>query len=392
MTSRELRHKRKALVDEQRRVMQPALEAARGFNADEQVALDKMDADLAGLDALIARVERVETEERAFVPESQRETAIAQTAQASDTNAAYRDAFWSYVRHGAVNGEFRAMSVGTDTSGGFTVPDEFRRQLIVGLDELNVMRGISSVFTSTSGTLTIPSNTTRVSAAWNTEAGAYTESTPVFAEVTWSAHKASSLVKVSEELLNDSAFPLEQWLANEFARALAEIEETAFVAGTGSGQPKGVVGGSELGKTATATNAITANELMDTYHALGRGYRARASWLMNDSTKAAIRKLVTGVSGDLTYIWQPGLSAGEPDKLLGQPVLTSPDVDAIAATKKVVVFGDFSYYYIVDRQQIGMQRLNELYAANGQVGFRIFKRTDGKVALASAFKHLLTAT
>jgi len=387
MTSQELRAQRKALVDEMRRVIEDV-----AIPVSERVEkTTKIEAGIDELERLIARCERVETDERGFVPESQRESAVVPSATVTDTQAQYRDAFWNYIKRGAQSGEFRAMSVGTDTSGGFTVPDEFRRQLIVGLDEMNVMRGLSNVITSTSGTLTIPTNTTRVSAAWNTEAGAYTESTPVFGEITFSAYKASSLVKISEELLNDSAFPLESWLAGEFARALAEIEETAFVVGDGSSKPTGVVGGSGLGKTATATNAITADELMDVYHALGRGYRARATWLMNDSTKKAIRKLVTGVSGDLTYIWQPGLSSGEPDRLLGQPVVTSPDMSAIATGVKAVVFGDFSNYWIVDRQQIGMQRLNELYSANGQVGFRIFKRTDGKVVLAEAFKHLILA-
>lgn len=385
MDSRELRAQRKMLVDEMRRIVESSIPVS-----EKTEKTDKIDADINALEALIKRVERVETEERAFVPESQRETAVVATATATP-EAQYRDAFWNYIRRGAQAGEYRAMSVGSDTYGGYTVPDEFRRQLIQGLDELNVMRGLATTITSSSGTLTMPTLTTHASATWKTEAEAYAETTPAFSEVTFSAHKATALIKVSEELLNDSAFPLEQWIAGEFARALAELEETAFVVGTGSGQPTGVVGGSTLGKTATATNAITADELMDTYHALGRAYRRRASWLMHDSTKKAIRKLVTGVSGDKTYIWQPGLASGEPDMLLGQPVYTSPDMAEIGTGNKVAIFGDLSYYYIVDRQSISIQRLNELYAGNGQVGFRIFKRTDGKLTLATAAYHLINA-
>lgn len=385
MDSRELRAQRKQLVDEMRRIVESDLPVS-----EKTEKTDKIDADINALEALIKRVERVETEERAFVPESQRETAVVATATATP-EAQYRDAFWNYIRRGAQAGEYRAMSVGSDTYGGYTVPDEFRRQLIQGLDELNVMRGLATTITSSSGTLTMPTLTTHASATWKAEAEAYAETTPAFSEVTFSAHKATALIKVSEELLNDSAFPLEQWIAGEFARALAELEETAFVVGTGSGQPTGVVGGSTLGKTATATNAITADELMDTYHALGRAYRRRASWLMHDSTKKAIRKLVTGVSGDKTYIWQPGLASGEPDMLLGQPVYTSPDMAEIGTGNKVAIFGDLSYYYIVDRQSISIQRLNELYAGNGQVGFRIFKRTDGKLTLATAAYHLINA-
>jgi HK97 family phage major capsid protein len=161
--------------------------------------------------------------------------------------------------------------------------------------------------------------------------------------------------------------------------------------GDGSGKPTGVVNGSTLGKTAAATNAITADELMDTFYALGRAYRQNAAWIMHDSTIKAVRKLVTGVSGDKTYLWSPGLSAGEPDTLLGRPVYASQDMAEIATGNKVAVFGDMSYYYIGDRQSIGLQRLVELYSANGQVGFRIFKRTDGKLALAESVVHLKLA-
>jgi HK97 family phage major capsid protein len=162
------------------------------------------------------------------------------------------------------------------------------------------------------------------------------------------------------------------------------------VVGSGSGQPTGVVGSATLGKTAAATNAVTADELMDLQYALGRAYRSRATWLMHDSTVKAIRKLKTGVSSDNTYLWSPGLSASEPDRLLGNPVVTSQDITELATTNKPILFGDFSYY-IGDRQAIGLQRLVELYAANGQVGFRIHKRTDGKLALTEAVKYMVMA-
>ncbi len=388
MGSQELRAKRKALIDESRRVMQAAVNETRGFTSEEQEQLDKLNADIDALERTIAQVEQVERAERSFVPESQRETA---TVQAENRAAQYRNAFWSYFRGQTSETELRAMSVGQDTAGGYTVPDEFRAQLITALDEANVMRGLSTVITSNSGTLTLPVLSTRASAYWAAEAAAYSETTPVLSEVTFSAHKFIGLIKVSEELLNDSAFGLEAWVAGEFARALAELEETAFVAGDGSNKPVGVVGGSSLGKAAQATNAVTADELMDLYHALGRPYRRAATWLMHDSTVKAIRKLVTGVSGDKTYLWQPGLAAGEPDMLLGRPVVTSPDMPEIATGQKAILFGDFKNYYIVDRQQIGVQRLNELYSGNGQIGFRIFRRTDGKVTLSSAIRHLILA-
>lgn len=390
MDSRELRAQRKALIDEQRRILESMTPEQRGvMTSEQQTKYDALGQDVDGLQATIERLEKVQAAERSFVPDTVRETAVA--APQVDPQAQYRDGFWNYVRGQVSPQELRAMSVGTDTYGGYTVPDAFRAQLMTGLDELNVMRGLSTVITSTSGTLTMPSLTTHAAATWTAEAAAYTETTPVVGEITFSAYKLGAYIKVSEELLNDSAFNLEQFLGSEFARMLAEGEETAFVAGDGSAKPTGVVGGSALGKTATATNAVTADELVDLYHSLARPYRNNARWLMKDSSVAAIRKLVTGVSGDKTYLWQPGLQAGEPDLLLGRPVVTSPDMDAIATGKKAILFGDFRYYYIVDRQAISMQRLNELYSANGQIGFRIMKRTDGKVVLSDAIKHLILA-
>ncbi len=144
----------------------------------------------------------------------------------------------------------------------------------------------------------------------------------------------------------------------------------------------------QVGKTTAAATAITADELLDLYHALPVPYRARATWLMHDSTALVVRKIK---DANQQYIWQPGLVAGQPDMLLGRPVQTSRFMPEIAAGAKTVAFGDFSYYWIADRQSIGIQRLVELYAANGQVGFRMFERVDGRLALSEAVQVLQQA-
>lgn len=387
-----LSEQRAKLVKDWRDILDKAEKEERGLSVDEKSVVEKIEADIDAIKARVEaqeKLEKLEQEERAIVPESQRQTPRKETAEAKPADL-YRKAFWHMVRTGEA-AELRSHTVGTDTRGGYTVPDEFRAELIQALEEANVMRQIARVITSSSGTLSVPKVTTHGTAAWTTEEAAYTETNETFGEVTFNAYKAGTLVKVSEELLNDSAFNLESYLAGEFARQLADLEETAYVVGDGSSKPTGVVGSSTLGKTATATNAITADELMDTQYALARPYRRNAVWLMNDSTVKAIRKLKTGVSGDNTYLWSPGLSNNEPDRLLGSPLYTSPDMAAIATGNKVALYGDFSYYWIVDRQAIAMQRLVELYAANGQVGFRIFKRTDGKLTLATAVYHLIMA-
>jgi len=127
---------------------------------------------------------------------------------------------------------------------------------------------------------------------------------------------------------------------------------------------------------------------MDLYHSLGRSYRRRATFMLADATALAIRKLK---DGDSQYMWQPGLQAGQPDRLLGRPVEISDSMPAMTTGLKSVLFADFSYYWIGDRTATVVQRLDELYAATGQVGYRAFKRVDGKLTLAAAAKHLIQA-
>lgn len=385
-----LRDQRAKLVADWRGVLDKAEAESRALSPEEKITVEKIEADIDALKATIDARDRLDASERAVVPESQRPTNTP--AETGDRRAAqYRAAFWRAMRTGEASQEVRAQTVGTDSGGGYTVPDEFRRELIVALEEENVIRQWASVFTTTSGVMTIPVNSAHGSASWKAEEAAYAASDETFAEVTLNAYKATTLIKVTEELLNDSAFPIESFLAKEFGRRIGALEEAAFVNGDGSSKPTGLVGGSTLGKTATATNAVTADELVDLYHSLGRAYRQRAVFIMADSTVKLIRKLQTGVSGDKTYLWAPGLSAGEPDTLLGRPVVVSSNMPAATTGLKPIVFGDLSYYYIGDRAAMSMQRLNELYAANGHVGFRQFKRTDGKLSLATAAYHLIMA-
>jgi len=370
------------------------------MSQDELIAYEAIEKDYDATRDTLRRAAEVATRESQLVdfettiagpgPQAGKRDGLEHATVAPTGTPDYRDAFWRGVKAGDFSKEMRALSVGTDTAGGFTVPDEFLRQLVSIMTLDAVMRPISTIIQTSSGTLSIPVNSVHGVGYWKAEAAAYVDSDETFAEVTLTPYKATTLIKVSEELINDSAFNLEQFLAREFGRRIAALEDTAFVAGTGSGQPTGVVGGSTLGVTAAATNAITADELVDLQYALARQYRRNARFMMHDSTVKAVRKLVTGVSGDKTYLWAPGLSASEPDRLLGYPIVVSNDMDEIATSKKVVLFGDFSYYYIAERQSISMQILRELYAGNGQLGFRLFRRVDGELTLATAVYHLLT--
>lgn len=266
------------------------------------------------------------------------------------------------------------------------MPDEFETFIVDGLKEANVIRSIAKVIT-THNDRKIPVAVGHSVANWTPENGAFTESNPTFGQKQIDAHKLTDLIRVSVELLQDSAFPLEEYIANEFARAFGVAEEEAFCVGTGSGQPTGIftANGGQVGVTAAANNAITADELINLVYALKSPYRRNAGFLMNDVTISAIRKLK---DGNGVYLWKPSLQAGEPDKLLGYNLYTTPYAPTMAAGAFTVAFGDFQNYWIGDRAGRTVQRLNELYATNGQIGYVATERVDGKVILPEGIQLL----
>lgn len=304
--------------------------------------------------------------------------------------AEYAEGFDAYARRGkaALDNRFlNALQVGTNSEGGYIVPQEFETKLTQALQDINEVRQWCNVIT-TASPHNIPTEASLGSAAWTAEEAGYTESDAAFGQVVLGAHKAATICKVSEELLMDAFFSVESYLATNFGKRFGILEEAAFIAGDGSGKPSGIIPNASAGVTAAGAAAITADEMIDLYHSLNRPYRRNAVWLMADATAKMIRKLKDGNS---QYLWQPGLVAGQPDTLLGRPVVVSNSVPAATAGLKSVAFGDLSYYTIADRSGVAVQRLNELYAANGQVGFRAFKRTEGKVTLAEAIKVLTQA-
>lgn len=299
----------------------------------------------------------------------------------------YRDAFLNMIRGAQLTAEeARSLKAGTAASGGYTVPKSFQAKLIDKLQQMNVMRQLATVMQTDSDT-DIPVVVSHGTAAWTAEEGAFNESDDQFGLITIRAFKLTRIIKVSEELLQDSAFDLENYLATEFARSIGKAEEQAFVVGTGTGQPTGVMTTATLGKTTASATAFTADEIIDLYYALPAPYRANAVWLMNDQTIKAVRKLKDSQGN---YLWTQGFG-GVPDSILGRPVYASEFVDQIATGKKVMAFGDFSYYKIADRKQRVFQRLNELYSATGQVGFRGYERVDGILTLAEAVQVMKMA-
>lgn len=278
------------------------------------------------------------------------------------------------------------LKVGTDESGGYLVPEEMEVDIVKGLEDENIVRKLATKV-QTSGLHKINIAATKPAALWVEEGGQLTFGDGTFDQVSLDAHKLHVGIKVTEELLYDSAFNLEKYITEEFTRALANAEEDAFLNGDGVNKPTGIFDskkGGELGLT-TKAQTITADELIDLVYSLDRPYRKKAAFILNDATVAQIRKL-KDVNG--AYIWQPSLKDGEPDRLLGYPAYTSAFAPKADKGKLAVAFGDFSYYKIGDRGNRSFQDLKELFAGNGMVGFLGKERVDGILVLREAVKLL----
>ncbi len=301
----------------------------------------------------------------------------------------YRKNFWNVMRSKVPNPQIiNALEEGVDTEGGYLVPDEFEHTLIEALEEENMFRSLAHVIQTSSGERKIPVVASKGSANWIDEEGPYVDSDDTFGQVTIGSYKLGTTIKVSEELINDSVFDLENYISKEFARRIGAREEEAFFTGDGNGKPLGFLaskGGAEIGVTAASATTITADEIIDLYYSLKTPYRKNAVWILNDATVKAVRKLKDSTG---QYLWQSSLTGGTPDKLLGRPVYTSTYMPTLTADAKTIAFGDFNYYWIADRQGRSFRRLNELFATTGQVGFIGSQRVDGKLILSEAVKVL----
>ena len=266
-----------------------------------------------------------------------------------------------------------------DADGGYLVPEEYDNRLIQTLNGENIMRSLANIIT-TSGDHKINIAATNPAAAWIEEGGQLTFGEATFKQVLLDAHKLHVGIKVTEELLYDSAFNLEDYILEQFGKALANAEEDAFLNGDGTGKPTGIFQETNGGTHLTEVTAFKSDDIINLIHALKRPYRKNAVFIMNDKLIATVRKLK---DGNGAYMWQPSYQVGEPDTLLGYPVYTS----AFAPEGKIA-FGDFSYYNIGDRGTRSFKQLTELFAGNGMIGFVAKERVDGKLILPEAVQIL----
>lgn len=389
MTIQELREKRNTAWNAAKAFLESHRTEKGTLTAEDDATYTRMEQDIADLGKEIARLERQEALEAELSkpvgtpltskPATGKQPEV-KTGRASDE---YRKGMLTALRT-----NFRQVSnvlqEGVDADGGYLVPEEYDRRLIQTLSEENIMRRLGHVIT-TSGEHKINIAATKPAAAWIEEGGALQFSDATFAQILLDAHKLHVAIKVTEELLYDSAFNLESYIIEQFGKALANAEEGAFLNGTGVGQPLGLfaeVGGGHVAGTLSA--ALKADDVLGLIYELKRPYRKNASFIMNDKTVAQIRKFK---DNNGAYLWQPSYQAGEPDRILGYSVHTSEYVP-----ENAIAFGDYSYYNIGDRGTRSFKQLTELFAGNGMIGYVAKERVDGKLILPEAVQILKLKT
>ena len=386
MTVKELIEKRAKVWETAKNFVDTHEDKNGNLSAEDKETYSRMEAEIEELTNSIERQQRAE----------RREQELSKPVNSPITGKPYKDEPQGEVKTGRASDEYKkamltalrsnfrqvsnVLQEGVDADGGYLVPEEYDHRLIDVLTEENIMRGIATKIT-TSGEHKINIAATKPAAAWIEEGGALSFGDATFDQKILDAHKLHVAIKITEELLYDNAFGLENYIITEFGKALANAEEDAFLNGDGVGKPTGIFdktkGGESIG---TLTAALKSDDVLDLIYKLKRPYRKNASFIMNDATLAQIRKLK---DNNGQYLWQPSYQANEPDKILGYNIRTS----AFAPTD-AIAFGDYKYYNIGDRGSRSFKQLNELFAGNGMIGYVAKERVDGLLILPEAVKIL----
>jgi len=397
-----LKEQRAKLIADARAI----LDAAEGeLGAEDQERFDKMHNDADKLVGQIDRLEKqavseaglkVADENRISRPDSS-ET----QAKGEDTEEKREKAFSKWLRGGErgltpedrQHLEHRVLSTITSTPyAGYTIPTGFRRQLEEAMLAYGPMPWAATVLRTGDGaTMYMPtSNDTSNTGALLAESSQLTDTAdPTFGRVTLESYMyTSKFVYISFQLLQDSAFPLDSYLAGALGERLGRIFNTQFTTGNGSDQPNGIVTASTLGVTTAGASAITADEIIDLYHSLEPSYRPGASFMCADSTVKAIRKLK---DGEGQYLWQPGLQAGIPDSLYGKPILTNTAMATITGSAKTMLFGDVKKYFARLVGDVAVVRDDSRRLDYLEATFLAFQRADGDLLDAGTYpiRHLI---
>ena len=323
MTIIELRAKRATAWEAAKAFAESHTTANGTLSAEDNATYEKMEQEIADLGREIQRRERQDALDAELnKPVNQPITnnpANAEKPKSGRASDEYKEDFGRHLRGKKPLHNVLSESVGAD--GGYLVPEEFENQIVRGIDETNIIRSIAKVIT-TAHDRKIPVAVGHSVATWTEENAAFTESNPSFGQKQIDAFKLTDLIRVSTELLQDSAFNVEDYIIREFSYAFGVAEEQAFCVGTGTNQPTGIFteNGGEVGFTTSSATVITIDDVISLIYSLKAPYRKNAVFLMNDATVGLIRKLK---DGNGAYLWQPSVQAGQPDKILGFDVYTN---------------------------------------------------------------------
>lgn len=290
--------------------------------------------------------------------------------------------------------EAKALSSSDDPSGGLAVTQEMRNEFIRKLQDMVMIRQNARVIPTNAQSVTFPTFDFDPGADWMEEKEQYSfqDIKDILGKSQFTPHKLGRMFKAPLELIEDQEFDLIDMLNDEFARRFAEIMENNFLNGNGNDRPYGVLSAGLPTRTASSPSPFTEDDVLDLIYDIRAVYRQRGSFMMHRNAVRTVRKLK---DNDGQYLWQPGLQAGEPDMLAGYPLMESeffPDNTSSPSTgDPLMMFADWSYYWIVERREMSMIRLDELYAETDEVGYRFRMRSDAAPVLRDPFIILQAA-
>jgi HK97 family phage major capsid protein len=388
-------------LSEGRAIVEKADKEGRGLNAEEKTRWDKAFADVAEARESIKRIEeqvRMEAELAQPISQPITETPAGPDAERKAKNEREMRSFRRLLEVGP-NGmnevEKRDLQIGPSGQGGFLVPVEFSKSILLKLKDLVFVRQHATELPLTQAdTLGVPSlEAEPADADWTSEvATGNADTTMAFGKRELRPHPLAKLLKASKKLIRSSAVPVEGIIRDRLAYKFGITEEKAFLLGTGAEQPLGMfianANGIPVSRdiTAAASTSISGDDLQNMKYGIKSQYRKNARWLIHRDVLSAVAKIKDGQG---RYVFQPGLQLDSPDTLLGHQFDESEYApNTMTAGLYTAIFGDLSYYWIADSLSFEIQPLFELYAANNQVGFLCRRETDGMPALAEAFARL----
>lgn len=308
-----------------------------------------------------------------------------------------RSAFLNYVRTGDAS-EIRNINSFTSTEGGVNVPVILLGQIQKALLENSVMRRIGARVINTTSTTTLPITNTAPTALWKDQnpSASYAETPQTFSSATLGAYKLTALIKISEEVLQDAATDLESTVASNLGVSFGNAEETAFISGSGVLQPTGLFrttaagGNNALSQNlGSSTGSALLDNMIAAYYKMPGNRRQEACWIVGDGLASQMRQLKASTAG--TYLWETSVQAGTPDTFIGRPVYTTFAAPA-SWQSTTGVMGALLYpqhYVIGDRGGYNLTRLNELFAAEGNVGYKAMKRVDAALTDGNSLVRLV---